>query len=99
MHLQQRHPGTLDRLTLPPGPRFAGARNTCVSLSEVQRQIAWVLHSGTIVTLIDACRVFNDSIRMPRSPPISEYRNFLHPSLMAAVSGYFFGRDGVSRVL
>ena len=47
-------------------PPFAAARNTCVSLSEVQRQIAWALQSGTIVTLIDACLVRSDSIQMPR---------------------------------
>ncbi len=58
---------------------FTGARKTCVSLSELQRQIAWALHSGTIVTLIDACRVGDDSIRMSRSPLVREYRTSRNP--------------------
>ena len=39
-----------------------------VSLGELQRQIAWALHSGTVVSLLDACRDWFDTPETPSGP-------------------------------
>jgi hypothetical protein len=54
-----------------------------VALSKLQRRIAWALHSGTVVALLDACRT-SDEISVTPSAPIGELwlRHFMQYSVM-----------------
>ncbi len=52
-------------------PFVAAGGGNVVALSELQRQIAWALHSGTVVALLDACRI-SDEIFVTPSAPIGE---------------------------
>ena len=50
---------------------LTAACRSVVTLSDLQRQIAWALHSGTVVSLLDACRE-GVGITMPPSGPVGE---------------------------